>query len=122
MGQRLVHGHGVVIFVNFVEVPRVRRFRVLEEIKSQTPLLLPATGRVDLQGLEEGGHAGLFNLDRHHDADRRGAHLGKGSSLDGERGEGSGAGEQRAGPHQVLEEHRGLRCCASCDASNGVGF
>ena len=56
MGQRLVHGHGVVIFVDLVEVPRVRLFRVLEEIESQTALLLPATGRVDLQGLEEGGH------------------------------------------------------------------
>ena len=112
MGQRLVHGHGVVIFVDLVEVPRVRGLRVLEEIKSQTALLLSTTCRVDLQRFEEGGHPSLFNLDGDHDADRRGGHFGKGPPLDGERGEGSGAGEQRAGSYETLEEHHGGLCVA----------
>ena len=110
MGQRLVHGHGVVVLVDLVEVPRVGRFRVLEEIEPKAALLLSGARRVDLQGFEEGGHPRFLDLDGDHHANRSCRHLGERSSLHGERREGSGAGEQRAGPYQVLEEHHEGLC------------
>ena len=105
-----MHGHGVVVLVDLVEVPRVGGLRVFEEIEPKAALLLSGARRVDLQGFEEGGHPRFLDLDGDHHANRSCRHLGERSSLHGERREGSGAGEQRAGPYQVLEEHHEGLC------------